>query len=157
MLAGISCEDQMYSDLGIDPGSSGCQTYEATSFLIYRFRFEPSAALVLLQIGVLGEAIWPPTSDRSRLQVLVEHLQRHYSPEHEVIIYEASPDPDQQPRIARVSLSRLGEMDVSASSTLYIPPEGLPPFNLEMTDLLEMKPPSKPDAPGAWARQIADG
>src|SRR6266849_1395312 len=79
MLAGISCEDQMYSDLGIDPGSSGCQTYEATSFLIYRFRFESSAALVLLQIGVLGEPIWPPTSDSSRIHVLVEYLQEYYS------------------------------------------------------------------------------
>jgi uncharacterized protein YabN with tetrapyrrole methylase and pyrophosphatase domain len=156
MLAGISCEDQMYSDLGIDPGSSGCQTYEATSFLIYRFRFEPSAALVLLQIGVLGEAIWPPTSDSSRLHVLVDYLQRHYSPDHEVVIYEASFDPDKQPRIARVPLSRLHEMDVSASSTLYVPPEGLPPVNLEMIDLLKMKPLSKPDAPGAWARQITD-
>ncbi len=156
MLPGISCVDQMHSDLGIDPGSSGCQTYEATSFLIYRFRFEPSAALVLLQIGVLGEAIWPPTSDSGRLHILVDYLQRHYSPDHEVVIYEASPDPDKGSRIARVSLSRLHEMDVSASSTLYVPPAGLPPVNLEMMDLLKMKPLSKPDAPGAWARQAPD-
>jgi Tetrapyrrole (Corrin/Porphyrin) Methylases len=152
MLAGISCEDQMYSDLGLDPGSSGCQTYEATSFLVYRLRFEPSAALVLLQMGVLGEPDWPPTGDNSRLHILVGHLQQHYGPHHEVVIYEASPNPEKPPRIERVPLSKLHEMDVSVSSTLYVPPKGLPPLDLEMLDRLKIKVPSTPDQPGDWAR-----
>ena len=142
--------------MGIDPGSSGCQTYEATSFLIYQFRFEPSAALVLLQIGVLGESNWPPTSDNRRLRVLAEYLQEHYGPSHEVVIYEASPDPDKQPRIQHASLSRLHEMEVSVSYTLYVPPKGLPPLNSDMIGRLDMKTPSKADEPGAWARQISD-
>lgn len=152
MLAGISCEDQMYSDLGIDPGSSGCQTYEATSFLVYRFLFDPSAALVLLQMGVLGEPDWPPTGDNSRLHILVGHLRQHYDAHHEVIIYEAALDPEKPARMERVALSNLHEVNVSVSSTLYVPPKGLPPLDLEMVDRLKIKVPSTPEQPGAWAR-----
>jgi hypothetical protein len=33
MLPGISAEDCLFADLGIDPGIYGCQSYEATDFL----------------------------------------------------------------------------------------------------------------------------
>lgn len=34
ILPAISAEDCLYADLRIDPGSDGCQSYEATDFLI---------------------------------------------------------------------------------------------------------------------------
>ncbi len=155
MIAGISCEDQMFADLGVDPGASGCQTYEATSFLIHHTRFEPTAGLVLLQAAVLGEASWPPAEDNRRLHVLIDYLSRHYGPDHEIFVYEASFDPDRPARIQRAPLCRLGEMQISVASTLYVPPRGLPDLNLEMIERLGMKRPSQPDDPGAWARQTA--
>jgi uncharacterized protein YabN with tetrapyrrole methylase and pyrophosphatase domain len=156
MLAGVSCQDQMFADLSIDPGASGCQTYEATSFLIHRIRFERTAGLILLQVGVLGQASWPPSEDNPRLPVLVEYLVHSYGPDHGIIVYAASTDPEQQPKIQHAPLSRLGDLPISVSSTLYIPPAGFPVLNLDMIERLKMKAPSKPDDPGAWARQTAD-
>ena len=156
MLPGISCQDQMFVDLGVDPGACGCQIYEATSFLIHHTLFDPTAGLVLLQAAILGEASWPPSEDNRRLHVLIEYLVSHYGRDHEVCVYEASFNPDRQARIQRAPLSRLGELHISVSSTLYVPPKALPALNFEMIERLGMKPLSQPDDPGAWARQSAE-
>src|SRR3546814_12469546 len=55
MEAGVSAEDCLYADLGIDPGEVGCQHYEASQFMFYRRRIDPSAYLVLWQVGVAGD------------------------------------------------------------------------------------------------------
>src|SRR6476620_513542 len=39
MLPGISAEDCLFADLGIDPGTRGCQSFEATDFLLNRRKF----------------------------------------------------------------------------------------------------------------------
>jgi hypothetical protein len=52
MLPGVSAEDNLIADLGVDP--AGLQSYEATGFLVYKYRFDTSAGLVLWQVGVLG-------------------------------------------------------------------------------------------------------
>ena len=68
MEPGISAEDCLYADLGIDPGSVGCQHYEASQFMFYRRRIDPSAYLVLWQVGIAGDrslrrfATGPPTA-----------------------------------------------------------------------------------------------
>jgi siroheme synthase len=40
MLPGISAEDCLFADLGIDPGTCGCQSFEATDFLLNRRKFD---------------------------------------------------------------------------------------------------------------------
>ncbi len=156
MLPGISCQDQMFADLGVDPGASGCPTYEATSFLIHHARLEPTAGLVLLQAGVLGEAGWPPSEDNTRLHVLSEHLAQLYGPDHEVVVYEASFDPDLPARFQRTRLSTLHPVKISVASTLYVPPKGLPEPNFELLKKLGMNPPRRSDPPGVWAREALD-
>src|SRR2546429_6584747 len=36
MLPAVSAEDCLFADLGVDPGDEGCQSFEATSFLLFR-------------------------------------------------------------------------------------------------------------------------
>src|SRR5216683_1496595 len=55
MLPGISAEDCLFADLGIDPAVCGCQTFEATDFLLHGRRIDPSSSVVLWQIGVVGD------------------------------------------------------------------------------------------------------
>ena len=43
------------SDLGIDPGKTGCQHYEASQLMFYQRRIDPSAVLVLWQAGIAGD------------------------------------------------------------------------------------------------------
>src|SRR5437899_1041057 len=52
MLPAVSAEDCLFADLGVDPGENGCQSYEATDFLLRKREVDVSAALVLWQISV---------------------------------------------------------------------------------------------------------
>ncbi len=47
MEPGISAEDCLYADLGIDPGRFGCQHFEASQLLFYERRIDPAGYLVL--------------------------------------------------------------------------------------------------------------
>lgn len=125
MLAGVSAEDCMFADLGIDPGRDGCQSFEATDFLIRRRIFDPRSALILWQIGVIGErsfkraeGAWNPQG----LRILTQRLLEHYDPEHEVVIYEAACYDICAPYIGRAPLAGLPEARVTPVSTLYVPP-----------------------------------
>src|SRR5215467_5062188 len=55
MLPGISSEDCLFADLGVDPAVGGCQSYEATDFLLNAVQIDSSSQLVLWQIGTLGD------------------------------------------------------------------------------------------------------
>ena len=90
MLPGISAEDCLFADLGVDPAEAGCQSYEATRFLERRPMIEPRAALVLWQIGVVGTANHSSEFAAPRLPELVERLREIYPDDHEVVVYEAS-------------------------------------------------------------------
>lgn len=123
MEPGVSAEDCLYADLGIDPGTYGCQHYEASQFMLYRRRIDSSAYLVLWQIGVAGDRTLTRFSTGiAYRQVLVDVLQRHYPPEHEVIVYEATTLPTRHPNIVRCELHKLPTLELSMHATLVIPP-----------------------------------
>ena len=122
MLPGISAEDCLFADLGIDPGRTGCQSYEATDFLIRPRNVETSAVLILWQIGVIGETAYSATSDPSGLSVLIDRLRQLYPTEHETIVYEASPYPICKPLVRRVPLSELAGTEIPPLATLVVPP-----------------------------------
>lgn len=54
MLPGISAEDCLFADLGIDPSIPGCLTYEATDMLIRNKPLNSSSHLILFQVGCVG-------------------------------------------------------------------------------------------------------
>jgi uncharacterized protein YabN with tetrapyrrole methylase and pyrophosphatase domain len=123
MEPGISAEDCLYADLGIDPGRVGCQHYEASQFMFYERRIDTSAFLVLWQIGLAGDrSLRRFSTEPPYRQVLVELLAKDYPPEHDVVIYEAATLPITTPRMERVPLSRLAEATLHLQSTLVVPP-----------------------------------
>ena len=123
MEPGVSAEACLYADLGIDPGRWGCQHYEATQFLLYQRRIDPTAHLVLWQVGVVGDAACRRyASTRAHRQLLVDRLLADYPPEHEVVVYEAATLPIATPRMERLPLSRLAGAELSMQSTLVVPP-----------------------------------
>jgi precorrin-6B methylase 1 len=123
MLPAVSSDDCLFADLGLDPGNGGCQTYEATDFLVRPRSFDTCTPLVLWQIGVVGLRGWPPSRDvaRAGLGALAEMLAEHYGPDHRVIVYEASLLGICDPRLDEVSLRELPDVNVSSASTLYVP------------------------------------
>jgi precorrin-3B methylase len=124
MLPGISSDGCLFADLGIDPARAGCQIFEASDFLSARRRFDPTSALILWQVGLLGEAsVRPGMSCRpARLKVLAEVLRRHYPARHRVILYEAAQYPGCDPLIRRVRLDKLAAETIPPAVTLYVPP-----------------------------------
>ena len=122
MLPGISAEDCLFAELGLDPSRSGCQSYEATDFLVYRRRFDPSSALVLWQAGVIGNLDYGPQPIRTGLEVLARRLARVYGRKHEVVLYEASLLPVVPSTIRSTTLEELPSSGVTSSMTLFVPP-----------------------------------
>lgn len=123
MEPGISAEDCLYADLGIDPGTYGCQHFEATQFLLYRRMIDPSAWLFLWQVGHVGDlSLARRDTGPGYRRVLVDVLSEHFSADHEVILYKAPTLPIESPSIRRLPLSRLAESAISTSETLAIPP-----------------------------------
>lgn len=147
MFPGVSAEDCLFADLGLDPATHGCQSFEATDFLIRRRRFEPSSNLILWQIGAIGVATYEGEDlwSRAGLRVLVEVLLQHYPAGHETVVYEAAVYPVCDPLILRVPLGSLAESRVSVISTLYVPPLHPAPLDLTMLDRLGIPRPSSPD------------
>jgi hypothetical protein len=123
MEPGVSAEDCLYADLGIDPGQYGCQHYEASQYMLYRRRIDASAYLVLWQVGVAGDrSLARFATGAAYRQVLVDVLARDYDLGHEVILYKAVTLPMHQPRIERLLLRDLPAANVDTHVTLVIPP-----------------------------------
>jgi hypothetical protein len=108
MEPGVSAEDCLFADLGFDPAVVGCAQYEVTDFLVYRRRPDPSAAMILWQIGVVGDLTWNPgRTNADNLRVLVAELAPLYGDDHVVVVYEAPQLPTCAPRIDHVRLADL--------------------------------------------------
>lgn len=139
MLPGVSAEDCIVSDLGLDP-SIGCHSYEATSFLIRPTSINPACMLILWQIGVIGDLRYTPQQAHVApgLEILAERLLSHYSEDHEVIVYEASFSAAWRPRVDIMKLCDLPKALVNGISTLVVPPEISGPVDDEMIDRLGM-------------------
>lgn len=134
MQPGISADACLIADLGVDPATSGWQSYEATDFLLRGRRPDPTAGLLLWQIGVVGRtdyAVGP--LDRDKLALLTEALLRAYPKRHVATIYEAAAVPGYPALIEPVELGALHlSPHVSAISTLYLPPAERATVDLEM-------------------------
>ncbi|HEY6141604.1 MAG TPA: SAM-dependent methyltransferase [Thermoanaerobaculia bacterium] len=140
MLPGISAEDCLFADLGIDPATPGCQNFEATDFLVHRRQFDIGASLILWQIGAIGVHDCSPGGYKPRnLDVLAAYLSGFYGPDHNAIVYEAAALPELGYRAERISLGALADAVVTPMSTLYVDPKNVPrPADAEMIGRLGM-------------------
>ncbi|MDQ3287522.1 MAG: SAM-dependent methyltransferase [Pseudomonadota bacterium] len=137
MEPGISAEDCLYADLGIDPGTFGCQHYEASQLMFYHRRIDPSAYLILWQIGIAGDrSLARFATGPAYRRLLVELLEKDYPPSHEVIAYEAATLPITTPRMERMPLSDLIDAELHLHTTLVIPPSRPMQHNQAMMDRL---------------------
>ena len=109
----------------------GCQSFEATDFLINLRHIDPYSHVLLWQIGGLGDLTFKRHAfDLRGMPQLVHKLLRYYHPNHLVHLYEASIFPGVEPMIQSGPLGYLPYARPAPSSTLYIPPASLPPPDL---------------------------
>lgn len=123
MLPGISAEACLYADLGYDPGQVGCQQYEASQFMFYQRVIDPSACLILWQIGVAGDrSLGRFYTDNQYRELLVEQLTAYYPKNHRVALYECPTTALDTKRIEWLELAQLAQASVSIKTTLFLPP-----------------------------------
>ena len=149
MLPGISAEDCLFSELGLDPARSGCQSYEATDFLVYHRRFDPSSALILWQAGVVGNLDYGERPARSGMRLLARRLERVYGSSHEVVLYEASVLPVIPSTIRSVTIEELPAAGVTGGTTLFIAPRPHRP-DARVLRSLGLRESSRMEVPSCW-------
>jgi len=122
MLPGVSAEDNLVADLGVDPGD-GCQAFEATDFLYRKNGIDRSCHLLLWQVGSIGNVTYESSGyDMSLFPALVAKLLSIYPPSHLATIYEAAFHPSGRPRVVVVPLSHLDSTMTTIATTLHVPP-----------------------------------
>lgn len=138
MLPGISTLDCLIADLGVDP-AAGLQSQEATAFLLRGAKCDPHNALVLWQLGGLGDIAYNEPSAK-HLPILSKALASIYGAEHRLVLYEAAVLPGQRFRAETVAIKQLPKAEVSHATTLYVPPLDAPPIDKKMLRRLGMDP-----------------
>lgn len=138
MEPGISAEDCLYADLGIDPARFGCQHLEASQLLLFERNLDTTSHVILWQLGVVGDRSLGRfrTPDAYR-ELLMERLFQDYPADHEVIMYRAPTLPIEGPHIQRVALRDLTAARYTGQETLVIPPAHALKPNLVMRARLD--------------------
>lgn len=139
MLPGISAEDCLFADLGVDPADHGWQSYDATDFLLRGYEPDPASTLVLWQVDALGKLDSSLGQEPGSLRVLAERLRELYPGEHELVFYLASSYPIAPSRIERVQLDVLGQLEEAPGPTLYIVPARRRPIDAAVAERLGLR------------------
>lgn len=123
MEPGISAEDCLYADLGIDPGRAGCQHLEASQLLFFERKLDTLGHVILWQLGVVGDRSLGRfrTPDAYR-ELLTERLLEDYPADHPVALYRAPTLPIHAPHIQRVALRDFTKAEYTGQETLVLPP-----------------------------------
>ncbi len=138
MEPGISALDCLVADLGLDPGSHGLIAMESTQFMIYQRQLDPTALVILWQIGLAGDLTLKRfDTEPEHLQIVVDKLARYYPLDHQVMIYEAATNPIEATRIVKLSLRDLPNTALKQISTLVIPPAENLQFEQPIVDKLK--------------------
>ncbi|WDE03313.1 hypothetical protein SG34_018140 [Thalassomonas viridans] len=123
MIPGISAEDCLFADLGIDPGKYGCAQFEASQLMFYQRKIDTSAYLILWQVGIAGDqSLEKRSTSKAYRQVLTDLLAEDYSLDHQVILYEAAVLPIDTTRIEKLTLAEFLNAELSQHTTMVIPP-----------------------------------
>ncbi|MGF6495602.1 uncharacterized protein YabN with tetrapyrrole methylase and pyrophosphatase domain [Luteibacter sp. 621] len=138
MEPGISAEDCLYADLGIDPARSGCQHLEASQLLFFERNIDTMGHVILWQLGVVGDrSLGRFLTPVAYKELLTERLCQDYPSDHEVIIYRAPTLPVEGPHIQRLALGDFASGTFTGHETLVLPPlEALRP-NVVMRERLD--------------------
>ena len=132
MLPAVSAEDCLFADLNVDPGEVGCQSYEASDFLLRKRNLDTSAHLILWQVGVIGDRAHRQQGyDLTALPLFVEKLGAFYDAQHPVAVYEAATLIGSEPRITWLPLAALQSDALTMISTLYVPPARAPEYDMK--------------------------
>ena len=84
MLPGISAEDCLFADVGIDPAFPGAQTLEATDLLLRNRTLLTDLHVVVWQVGCVGDLGFNRKGySNQNFHLLIDRLQNTYGNDYE--------------------------------------------------------------------------
>jgi Rps23 Pro-64 3,4-dihydroxylase Tpa1-like proline 4-hydroxylase len=128
VLPGISALDAILIDVGLDPGFSGLQMYEATDLLLRDRPLLPDVPCILWQIGAVETVLHSTAaSTPARFQRLQDKLSEFYPEDHELRAVFTSTYPLAPSRVDSFPLRDFAARGPSIphGASLYIPPTEL--------------------------------
>lgn len=137
MLPGISAEDCLFADLGIDPAIPGLQALEATDLLLRNRMILTDQHVVIWQVGCVGALEYKRSGyANQQLSLLIERLQKCYGHDYKIVHYIAADNPLSEAVIEHIPLRAFLEAEVAkkitTSSSFYIPPKDVKGVDPEM-------------------------
>jgi uncharacterized protein YabN with tetrapyrrole methylase and pyrophosphatase domain len=135
MEPGISAEDCLIADLGLDPSKNGVQALDVNQFLFYQHIINPHCLLIIWQVGLTGDFNFKSTNAdkfNNGLSVLKDELLAYYPAEHQLILYQAATFTLENPKIEYIPLSALDKCKPTVLSTLVVPSVGMPGYDEEV-------------------------
>lgn len=126
MIPGVSAEDCLLADLGINPGDQGLQMYKANDFVLRPRQIDVTTPLILWQPIVVGEQAAPGEPNAGGIALLAEALTNLYGADHPVVLYEAAIYPVGGPTVMQIKIGELAQTDMPMRATLYVAPLGQP-------------------------------
>ncbi|CAH0055790.1 unnamed protein product [Clonostachys solani] len=144
MLPGVSAEDCLFADLGIDPCRPGCQTLEATNLLLRNRPLSTDCNVILFQVGSVGDLGFNFSGFKNtKFQELVKLLLRTYGVNHPVVHYVASYLRVKDPVREHYTIKDLERPEIAKRitgiSTFYIPPKDILPMTEKSAKALGLK------------------
>ncbi len=144
MLPGVSAEDCLFADLGVDPSRPGCQTVEATDLLLRDRPLLIDSHVVIFQVGSVGDMGFDFTGFKhTKFGVLVERLLADYGADHPLVHYVAAQFAIARPVIEWYRVSDLQRPEIAKRitgiSTFYLPPKLLRQSNAAMAKKLGLR------------------
>jgi len=127
MLPGISAEDCLFADLGIDPSRVGLQTVEATDLLLRKREPQIDTNVIIWQVGCVGDVGFQFSGfENGNFPVLLDYLASYYGEDHKITNYVAPQYPNGDPIIEEYSIQELRQPEnarqISGISTFFIAP-----------------------------------
>jgi Rps23 Pro-64 3,4-dihydroxylase Tpa1-like proline 4-hydroxylase len=124
VLPGISTLDALLIDVGLDPGFSGLQMYEATDLLLRDRPLQPDVPCILWQVGAV-ETLLHSTAPSSpqRFERLQAHLLKFYPSDHQITVIYTSIFPLAPSDLTRFPLAEFAARfpQLPQGATVYLP------------------------------------
>lgn len=130
MLPGVSAEDCLYADLGIDPSTTGCSVYEASLMIREEGRIDTRNHLIIWQPGAIGNHAM--IFNNEHIAKLADYLEESYGPDYPVVCYIAAMRPLEKALINTITIKDLRDPEavkrakLNPVTTIYLPPKTLP-------------------------------
>lgn len=125
VIPGLSSLDNVFADIGFDPGIRGFQSYEATDLLIRNVQLNPDTPLFIWQPGAFQNFFYSIRKSKpEQFLAFIKYLEQFYPPTHPVYVLRTPTLTFTNPECHKISVESLVELSqkLSLLHILFVPP-----------------------------------